>query len=194
MARCGWLAKRRPPIIASQSDTERIQPVDLIGASFVMQSRRTARPPIFPPTGAGSDATMISGNPVAEEFASRVRVAGNGDAYVVGTCRTYDFPTTPGAYQMQLAGSSAAYLSVFNARRRRDRLFDADRRGRGAGVNWHPAWLRAMTLPWPETVPCLSPRADLTFPTTSGAYRSSHAIPHNSAVPFVTHFNSTGRR
>jgi hypothetical protein len=58
--------------------------------------------------GSGTDgAASVHGNPIA--------VDASGDAYVVGSTSSTNFPTTSNAYQATLVGTSAGYITEVNA-------------------------------------------------------------------------------
>ena len=57
-------------------------------------------------------STLIGGSQV--ELSSRVALDRNGNAYVVGTTASANFPTTPGSYKTNITGLQNAFLAKFN--------------------------------------------------------------------------------
>ncbi|WP_432663752.1 SBBP repeat-containing protein [Wukongibacter baidiensis] len=58
-------------------------------------------------------STYLGGNDNDEGNA--ISIDSTGSAYVIGTTESGDFPTTPGAFQMALGGSSNAFITKINA-------------------------------------------------------------------------------
>jgi len=66
------------------------------------------------PTGSALVySTYLGGTSSQQGYA--IAVNGSGEAFVTGWTGSTDFPTTPGAFQPQLAGSSDAFLTKLNA-------------------------------------------------------------------------------
>jgi hypothetical protein len=58
--------------------------------------------------------TGINGNTEYSQLGSGIAADSSGNAYVVGTSQTADFPTTPGAFQTSLAGGQNAFVTKLN--------------------------------------------------------------------------------
>jgi hypothetical protein len=59
--------------------------------------------------------TYLGGNGGADDFASGVAVDQNYNIYVAGATQSSNFPTTSGAFQTSLAGTSNGYVTKFSA-------------------------------------------------------------------------------
>jgi hypothetical protein len=112
-----------------------------------------------------------------------VAINGAGNAYVTGETASSDFPTTAGAYQTTIGGSSDAYITEFNAAGSgliySTYLGSADDEfGSGIAIDAAGnAYVAGGTF-------------STNFPTTSGAYRTSFVGTGPDA--FVTKLNASG--
>ena len=104
------------------------------------------------------------------------------NAYVTGSAGSPDFPTTPGAYQPTLRGSSAAFVTKFSADGR-SLVFSTFLGGTGSDFGYGIA-VDSSDRPY---VTGVSDSAD--FPVTAGAFQTTN---HGNPDGFVTKLWKTG--
>ncbi len=133
-------------------------------------------------------STYLGGS--IREIGTGIAVDGSGSAYVSGTARSIDFPTTPGAFQRVNKGSGFypdnAFVTKFNASG--SALVYSTYLG---GTNGNSASGIAIDGSGNAYVTGLTDSAD--FPITPGAFQRVNPQPGSGyGTSFVTKFNATG--
>ena len=147
---------------------------------FRLGSYDRHRPVVIDPVLAYS--TFLSGS--VADLAKAITVDSAGNAYVTGQALSPDFPTTPGAFQTMLRGSTDAFVTKLNADGSAllystylGGTADTDQLGRSIAVDAAgSAYVAGQTT-----------ASD--FPTTSGALQTSL---HGQLNAFVTKLNGDG--
>lgn len=119
------------------------------------------------PTGSGLVySTHLAGGSGWETWGVGIAVDSSGNAYVVGTTMSSDFPTTAGAFQTAHAGGRDAFVTVFNPTG--SALVYSTFLG-GTGEEF---WGAAIAVDDAGNVYVAGTTASLDFPTTPGAFQT----------------------
>jgi hypothetical protein len=137
--------------------------------------------PLYASNAGGSDAFVAKLNPAGSaliystylggsgnDSGSGIAIDGSGDAYVIGSTTSSNFPTSAGAYQSSYSGSSDAFLAKLNPSGSSlsyssylgSVTSGKDSYGYGIAVNGSDAYVTGLTY-------------QSGFPTTGGAYKTT---------------------
>ncbi len=128
-------------------------------------------------------STYLGGS--AADYGFGVAVDGSGNAYVTGYTLSTNFPTTTGVFQSSLSGSEDAFVTKLNAS--------------GTGL-LYSTYLGGNTTTYGQAIAVdgsgnayiAGATNSSTFPTTSGAFQTSHASDSNNEDAFITKLNASG--
>jgi Bacterial Ig-like domain (group 3)/Beta-propeller repeat len=110
---------------------------------------------------------------------------GSGNAYVTGFTESTNFPTTSGAFQTTSNGTYQAFLTKLNASGT-GLLYSTYLGGSGFDKAW------AIAVDSSGNAYVTGNTTSTNFPTTSGAFQTSHASDSGSTDAFVTKLNASG--
>jgi len=125
-------------------------------------------------------STYLGGS--IEEACSEVAVDGSGNAYVTGQTRSFNFPTTSGAYDKNLDGTRDAFITKLNSAGT-GLLYSTYLGGDGSDYGF------GIAVDESGNAYVTGETWSLDFPTTSGAYDTSLS---GFIDAFVTKLNSAG--
>ena len=120
------------------------------------------------PTGAAVYSTNLGG--AGDDFGNAITVDSSGNAYVIGSTPSIDFPTTNGVCQMALGGSTDTFVTRLNSTGSA-LVWSTYLGGSGDDVG------HGIALDTNQNVYVAGGTTSMNFPTTADAFQTTH---HNS--------------
>ena len=144
--------------------------------TFEVASYDKTRPLVIDPVLAYS--TYLGGSTF--DVASSLTVDGSGNAYIVGSTQSADFPTTPGAFHTTGGGTSLAFVSKLDA--------TGSALVYSTFLGGWDTWGSAITLDASDNA-YVTGTAGTNFPTTRGAFQATCPVEGGG---FITKLNGDG--